>query len=116
MNANATLRWASAAMACCALSLPARAEPDATSGGGLPTDRQAILAAYERMPPGRLEELFLHCDAQASREMLDAGDGILCAMAWDTLLKTRFGGDVQAFLAWWRPRRLAPPDPGVGSR
>ena len=116
MNAKeATLRRIVAAMACCVLCMPARPEPQ-PADAGLPGDRESILAAYERMPPARLEELFLRCDAQASREMLDAGDGILCAMAWDTLLKRRFGGDVQAFLAWWRPRRLAPPAPGVGIR
>jgi hypothetical protein len=102
-------------MACCALGLLARAEAQPSNARLLP-DRDAIVAAYESMPPAQLEDLFLRCDAQASHEMLVAGDGILCAMAWDSLLKARFGGDVQAFLAWWRPRRLAPPEQAAGSR
>jgi hypothetical protein len=115
MNAKVTLRRMAAAAACCVLGLSAGAEAQPSSTRLLP-DREAILAAYERMPVAQLEELFLRCDAQASREMLVAGDGILCAMAWDTLLKARFGGDVQAFLAWWRPWRLAPPEHAAGSR
>jgi hypothetical protein len=104
-----------AALVGCGLLLAARAgsePPDA----GWPASREAILAAYERMPGAQLEELFLRCDARASHEMLDAGDGILCAMAWDTLLKGKFGGDVDAFLAWWRPRRQVPAQPSAVNR
>jgi hypothetical protein len=36
-------------------------------------------------------------------------EAVPCAMAWDALLKRQFGGNVEAFLAWWRAHR---DDPG----
>ena len=115
MNATLTGVRIAAVLACCAVGPLARAESTA-SDTGMSAGREALLAAYEVMPRTQLEDLFLHCDARASREMLDAGDGIVCAMAWDTLLKNQFGGDVRAFLAWWWPRRLAPVEPAAVKR
>lgn len=112
MHPRLEIRRTAMAIMCCGLGLLARAEPH-PAGTGLLPDREAILAAYARMPPAQLEALFLRCDARSSREPLDVGDGILCAMAWDALLQARFGGDVQAFLAWWRQRRLAPQEQAV---
>ena len=115
MNATLTGARIAAVLACCAVGSLARGE-SAAPGTGWPASRESLLAAYELMPRSELEELFLQCDARASREMLEAGDGIICAMAWDTLLKNQFGGDVGAFLAWWRPRRLAPVEPAAVRR
>lgn len=55
----------------------------------------------------KLEQLFMRCDAESSRSLLDFSEGVLCAMAWDALLKNSYGGDVQALLAWWRAQRQA---------
>ncbi len=67
--------------------------------------REPLLAVFDAMPEARLKATFLRCDQESSQRVLDLGEAVPCAMAWDTLLKREFGGDVDALLAWWRAHR-----------
>lgn len=106
MAKKETLRKASVAIACCALWQTATAQAWEVDLSML-TSRDQLLAAFDHMPRPQLEQLFMRCDAESSRSVLGFGEGVLCAMAWDALLKSGFSGDVQALLAWWRAQRQA---------
>jgi hypothetical protein len=68
---------------------------------GLLEQRDALLAHFDRLPEANLKAVFLSCSRESSRRVMSADEGALCAMAWDELLE-RFGGNVDALLAWWR--------------
>lgn len=68
-------------------------------------EREQMLAAMEAMPQPQLKAAFLRCDRASNQRMLDLGEAVPCAMAWDALLKREFGGNVDAMLAWWRAQR-----------
>lgn len=89
------------AAACCALCEQATAQADLAILGS----REQLLAAYEGLPRAHLERLFLLCDAESSQHALEFEDGVMCGMAWDTLLRHGFGGDIASLLAWWREHR-----------
>ncbi len=67
--------------------------------------REQMLTALEAMPQTRLKAAFLSCDQASTQRVLDLGEAMPCAMAWDALLKREFGGNLDAMLAWWRARR-----------
>lgn len=82
----------------------ANAQDDATLVAMLGA-REQLVAAFDGMPQARLEELFLRCSKESSQSLLPLADAVPCAMAWDTLLRREFRGDIGALLAWWRAHR-----------
>lgn len=98
---------AALAAAFLALSTAACAE-DPLASAQRPGWPEQLVAEFDGMSLSRLESLFLHCSKESSERVLDLGDAIHCAMAWDALLRRRFSGDVDRLLAWWRLRRDAP--------
>ena len=82
----------------------AAAERDITARAGL-GQREMLVAAFDQWPLPRLEAYFMACDQASSERMMAMDEGARCAMAWDTLLRRRFGGNVAAMLAWWRSER-----------
>lgn len=97
------------AMAICLLAaagpLHAATAEEATPAIALLGAREQLLAAFDAMPQVRLEDVFLRCARESSEHMLGLDEAVPCAMAWDTLLKREFGGDIDALLAWWRAHR-----------
>jgi hypothetical protein len=57
------------------------------------------------MPQVRLEDVFLRCTHESSERLFGPEEAVPCAMAWDTLLKRQFSGNIDALLAWWRAHR-----------
>ena len=53
------------------------------------------------------ERTFWHCDRAATRQVLDLATAAACSQATEELKKTRFGGDFDAMLAWWRQHKAA---------
>jgi hypothetical protein len=82
----------------------AAAERDDVATGGL-GQRDVLIAAFDRLPLSRLEAYFMACDRAASDRLMAMDEGARCAMAWDTLLRRRFDGNVTALLAWWRAEK-----------
>ena len=66
--------------------------------------RQERIAEYEGLGEHCLKRLAVECDAAASRQLLDAGSAFACSLGYEALLRSGFGGDFQAMLAWWRTR------------
>ena len=91
---------------CCALWSGAGARAQEADISVL-AGREQILAAYDRMPRAQIERVFMRCDASSRDTMLGFEEGVVCAMAWDALLKREFDGDVEALLAWWRAQGAA---------
>jgi hypothetical protein len=75
--------------------------------GGL-GDRERMLAAFDQLSMPRLEVVFMECDRISSKRLMGLDEGAYCAVAWDALLRRRFGGDVAALLGWWRTERGLP--------
>jgi len=67
--------------------------------------RSQLVAAVEALPEARLRDLFLSCSSEASQRLLPRADAVACAIAWDTLLRREYGGDIDSLLAWWREHR-----------
>jgi hypothetical protein len=82
----------------------ALSQPQGWLGLGMLGRREELLAHFDSLPEANLKALFMSCSKESSRRVMGADEGALCAMAWDELLE-RFGGDVDALLAWWRGQR-----------
>jgi hypothetical protein len=63
------------------------------------------LRGLKTVYPGTGRPQFLACDRASSDRLMAMDEGARCAMAWDTLLRRRFDGNVTALLAWWRAER-----------
>ncbi|MFO0299760.1 MAG: hypothetical protein ACK51Z_04155 [Pseudomonadota bacterium] len=57
--------------------------------------------------PEALEREFWHCDHAATQALLDPGTSERCGLVTDLLKTSRFGGDFQAMLVWWRANKEA---------
>jgi hypothetical protein len=68
--------------------------------------REGLVAFYDQMPEAALRQAFLRCDREASRRMMDFAEGVHCAVAWDTLLRRDYAGNVDKLLDWWRKQRI----------
>lgn len=55
----------------------------------------------------RLEQAFWICDHAAMQRGLDSGDAMACSVTAEELRNRRFGGDLDALLAWWQRGRAA---------
>ncbi|KAB2873792.1 MAG: hypothetical protein IT503_08590 [Burkholderiaceae bacterium] len=71
-------------------------------------EHEAIAARFEVMPEADLKAVYLRCDAEANRRLLDFGDAALCSLAYEALKRRVFGGDFDALLAWWRTQPRVP--------
>jgi hypothetical protein len=97
------------ALAICALAAAGpfgttRAQ-DATPVVQLLGAREPLLAAFDAMPEARLKATFLRCDRESRQRVLSLDEAAPCSIAWDTLLKREYGGNLESLLAWWRAHR-----------
>jgi len=67
--------------------------------------RDQLIAAFDALPDAPLREFFLRCSSEGNRRMLPLEDAVPCAVAWDTLLRREYRGNIEALLAWWRQHR-----------
>jgi hypothetical protein len=54
-----------------------------------------------------LERAYWTCDHAATTTALDIGSASLCSTVSEALLKTRFHGNFEAMLSWWRENKTA---------
>jgi hypothetical protein len=52
-----------------------------------------------------VRRLYLVCDAESARRLLDAVEGAYCSAVAERLLRHYFKGDLPALLAWWRAEK-----------
>jgi hypothetical protein len=76
---------------------------------GALSSRDQWIATFEQLPEAKLRTIFLRCDRESREHLLQFDEAVMCAMAWDALLKRGFTHDVEAMLAWWRENRDATP-------
>jgi hypothetical protein len=117
-----TVGWAAALLllatvqAATAASAPERApQPDgAAAGCELPqqaegahplASRSESLSRYEAMPAHCLKALFMVCTEAARTQLLDLGSAAACSIGYEALLRTGFGGNFHALMAWWNTQR-----------
>ena len=67
----------------------------------------ALSPDWSGVDDARLETLFWDCDALSTQEVLSPGDGALCAMSHDELMRRCFGGDFGRLHAWWSSHKAA---------
>jgi len=68
--------------------------------------RSTAAASHAGAPSG-LERSFWACDYAATVALLDGGTAAACSAIFEDLKKTRFNGDFDAMLAWWRQHKDA---------
>ncbi|HEU4701270.1 MAG TPA: hypothetical protein VFS37_02220 [Conexibacter sp.] len=54
-----------------------------------------------------LKRVYLECDRLANVRLLAFGEAAVCSQVTERLLKSGFGGDFDAMLAWWRAEKAA---------
>ena len=67
----------------------------------------ALSPDWSSVDDARLENLFWDCDARSTQEVLSPGDGALCAMSHDEMMRRRFDGDFGRLHAWWSIHKAA---------
>ena len=67
-----------------------------------------VQAEFAQLSGACLKELYLRCSRESSQGLLDFGEAALCSSGHEALLKSEFGGDFNALLAWWRVHRDDP--------
>jgi hypothetical protein len=72
-------------------------------------DWRAASSAFEQLPEACLKALFMACDEDANRRILDPGSAAICSIGYEALLKRGFGGDFHALLGWWRSQHPVNP-------
>ncbi|HET8748562.1 MAG TPA: hypothetical protein VFM98_23410 [Ramlibacter sp.] len=82
----------------------ARCEVPAPQGSVL-ADRAGLLAQYERLPQGCLQEMFRACSQASRRSLMDLGSAAVCSLGYEALLRQQFDGNFPALLAWWRTQQ-----------
>jgi hypothetical protein len=61
-----------------------------------------LVAALHELPEQDLKAFYLECNRAATQTSLGSGDIALCSIGYEILLKSTFGGDFSALLAWSR--------------
>ncbi len=71
--------------------------------------RAAVLQKVSAPAPAAvdLERAFWACDHAASTRGVDGATGIACGIVTENLKLTKFKGDFDAMLAWWRQHKIA---------
>ena len=54
-----------------------------------------------------LKRAFWDCDYAAASVSVQVLDAMACSIVYESLKRTAFGGDFDAFLAWWRQHKDA---------
>lgn len=70
-------------------------------------NRAESLSRFEAMPPQCLKAMFMVCTEAARTQLLDLGSAAACSIGYEALLRSGFGGNFQALMAWWRAQRSA---------
>ncbi len=68
---------------------------------------QAAAGDLLAAPIDELKHVYLACDREASRQLLDVATAIHCSYVSEALLKRAFDGDFELLLAWWRTTKDA---------
>lgn len=100
-------------------SWPTSAQPGSAQSGsvrcGIATsriqplaERARVQAEFAQLSGACLKELYLRCSRESSQDLLGFGEAALCSLGHEALLKSEFGGDFNALLAWWRVHRDDP--------
>ena len=84
--------------ACAALFAIATATGAAAAQGG---------AGASTVNGAELEHVFWICDHGATNGLLGGDMALTCSLATEELKATRFGGDFDVMLAWWRANKQA---------
>lgn len=71
-------------------------------------ERTRVQAELAQLSTTCLKDLYLQCSRESSQRMLGFGDAALCSHGHEALLKSEFGGDFNALLAWWQTHRDDP--------
>lgn len=74
------------------------------------SDRERLLAHFDRAAEADLKAVYLHCARQSSQRLLGFDEATRCTIAGEALKAHHFGGDFNALLAWWRQHRDDPVD------
>jgi hypothetical protein len=69
--------------------------------------QRSTAAASPAGAPSMLERSFWACDYAATVALLDSGTAGACSAIVEDFRKTRFNGDFDAMLAWWRQHKDA---------
>lgn len=72
-----------------------------------PRARAVLKASVPEPPAVDLERAFWVCDHAASTRGVDGATGIACGIVTENLKATKFKGDFDAMLAWWRQHKVA---------
>jgi len=104
MNVQTPNMLAGLVLAAAATTTLAQPAPVATN---LLAMRGELIAAVEAMPQDRLRAYFLNCSNESAQQLLPLAEAVTCAIAWDTLLRREYHGDIEALLSWWRAHRRA---------
>ena len=67
----------------------------------------SLKASAPEQPAVDVERAFWACDHAASTRGVDSATGIACGIVTENLKATKFNGDFDAMLAWWRQRKNA---------
>lgn len=87
-------------------SAPAGCELPAPADQAHPlADRAEALSRYEALPAQCLKAMFMVCSEAARTQLLDLGSAAACSIGYEALLRSGFGGNFQALMAWWRTQR-----------
>jgi hypothetical protein len=81
--------------------------PQPAEGSHPLASRAESLSRYEAMPPQCLKAMFLICTEAARTQLLDLGSAAACSIGYEALLRSSFGGNFQALMAWWHTQRSA---------
>lgn len=81
--------------------------PQPADGAHPLAGRAESLSRYEAMPPQCLKAMFMVCTEAARTQLLDLGSAAACSIGYEALLRSGFGGNFQALMAWWRTQRSA---------
>lgn len=69
--------------------------------------QRSTAAASHAGAPSLLERSFWACDYAATVVLLDSGTAGACSAIVEEVKKTRFNGDFDAMLSWWRQHKDA---------
>ena len=69
--------------------------------------RQPDPGAEAALDAAALERQFWRCDAAAAQTRLDIATVQICSQVTERLRTLRFGGDLDAMLAWWHANKAA---------
>ena len=87
-------------------------QPPAHSASTAFADLAAEEAAVVRSPDGanniaELEEQFWVCDYLGTRRGIEGPLGVTCGGNYEELKQTKFGGDFEKLVIWWRLNKIA---------